>query len=71
MSPWSGVPDAEWGERVVAVVQPTVGSAAPTLEELRAFAADALEPAALPARGRGARAAAGAALGQARQDRGA
>ena len=46
-----GRPDAEWGERVVAVVQPADWSAAPDVEELRAFAADALEPAALPARG--------------------
>lgn len=40
--------DPEWGERVVAVVQPTVATRAPSLEELRAFAADRLEPAALP-----------------------
>jgi len=43
-----GVPDPEWGERVVAVVQPVVQSQAPTLEELRAYAADRLEPAAMP-----------------------
>jgi O-succinylbenzoic acid--CoA ligase len=43
-----GRPDAEWGERVVAVVQPTDWSAQPDVESLRSFAADALEPAALP-----------------------
>ncbi|MDQ1602097.1 MAG: o-succinylbenzoate---CoA ligase [Actinomycetota bacterium] len=43
-----GRPDPEWGERVVAVVQPLDWSSAPDLESLRAFAADALEPAALP-----------------------
>jgi len=40
--------DAEWGERVVAVVQPRVASRAPTLEDLRAFGADRLPPGALP-----------------------
>lgn len=40
--------DREWGERVVAVVQPVVASRAPTLEALRAFATGRLEPAALP-----------------------
>ena len=43
-----GRPDAEWGERVVAVVQPVDWGRMPTVEDLRAFAADALEPAALP-----------------------
>ncbi len=43
-----GRPDAEWGERLVAVVQPCDWATAPTVEELRAFAADDLEPAALP-----------------------
>jgi O-succinylbenzoic acid--CoA ligase len=43
-----GRPDPEWGERVVAVVQPVDWSSAPDVESLRAFAADALEPAALP-----------------------
>ncbi len=43
-----GRPDDEWGERVVAVVQPRDWSAAPTAESLRAFAADDLVPAALP-----------------------
>jgi o-succinylbenzoate---CoA ligase len=40
-----GAPDGEWGERVVAVVQ----SREPlSVEQLRAFAADQLEAAALP-----------------------
>jgi len=43
-----GRPDPEWGERVVVVVQPVDWSSAPDVESLRAFAADALEPAALP-----------------------
>ncbi len=43
-----GRPDDEWGERVVAVVQADPAHGAPTLEELRAFASAALEPAALP-----------------------
>jgi o-succinylbenzoate---CoA ligase len=43
-----GRPDPEWGERVVAVVQPVDWSSAPDVESLRAFAADALELAALP-----------------------
>jgi len=43
-----GRPDPEWGERVVAVVQPVDWSSAPDVESLRAFAADVLEPAALP-----------------------
>jgi O-succinylbenzoic acid--CoA ligase len=43
-----GVPDEEWGQRVVAVVQASVTSAPPTLEELRAYAAPRLGPAALP-----------------------
>jgi len=42
------VADPEWGERVVAVVQPTVPDRSPTLADLRTFAADRLEPAALP-----------------------
>jgi O-succinylbenzoic acid--CoA ligase len=44
----TGGPDPEWGERVVAVVQPTYWAAPPDVESLRSFAADALEPAALP-----------------------
>lgn len=40
--------DPEWGERVVAVVQPVVAGRAPTLEDLRTFAAGRVEPAALP-----------------------
>jgi O-succinylbenzoic acid--CoA ligase len=43
-----GVPDAEWGERVVAVVQPVSADRAPTVADLRTFAAGRLEPAALP-----------------------
>jgi O-succinylbenzoic acid--CoA ligase len=43
-----GRPDLEWGERLVAVVQPTDWSSAPDVEELRAFASGSLEPAALP-----------------------
>ena len=43
-----GVPDDEWGQRVVAVVQATVASAAPTLEELRTYAAERLAPASFP-----------------------
>lgn len=43
-----GRPDAEWGERVVAVVQPVDWSAAPTIEDLRSFAAGSLDKAALP-----------------------
>jgi acyl-CoA synthetase (AMP-forming)/AMP-acid ligase II len=36
-----GVPDARWGERVVAIVQPRAGDA-PTLDELQAHARDHL-----------------------------
>jgi O-succinylbenzoic acid--CoA ligase len=43
-----GRPDPEWGERVVAVVQPRDWSAAPSLEQLREHAGSRLEPAALP-----------------------
>jgi O-succinylbenzoic acid--CoA ligase len=43
-----GLPDAEWGERVVAVVQPVASDRAPTVGDLRAYAAGRLEPAALP-----------------------
>jgi o-succinylbenzoate---CoA ligase len=43
-----GVPDDEWGERVVAVVARLDSAAAPELAELRAFAAMRLEPAAVP-----------------------
>jgi O-succinylbenzoic acid--CoA ligase len=43
-----GVPDAEWGERVVAFVVPVPGSRPPTLEDLRAFAADQLAAPKLP-----------------------
>ncbi|MBA2769934.1 MAG: AMP-binding protein [Sporichthyaceae bacterium] len=43
-----GIPDAEWGDRVVAVIQPVRGDLVPTVGELRAFAAEHLEPPALP-----------------------
>ena len=43
-----GRPDPDWGERVVAVVQPRDWAAAPTVEQLRDHAAGLLEPAALP-----------------------
>jgi O-succinylbenzoic acid--CoA ligase len=43
-----GRDDPEWGQRVVAVVQPVDASAPPSVDELRAFAANRLEPAALP-----------------------
>ena len=39
-----GAPDAEWGERVVAVVVARDGASAPDLEALRAFARDRLTP---------------------------
>lgn len=43
-----GVPDTEWGQRVVAVVQAAIASSPPTLEDLRSYASAALAPAALP-----------------------
>ena len=43
-----GVPDDEWGERVVAFVVVTPGSQAPTLETLRAFGAEQLAAPKLP-----------------------
>lgn len=43
-----GVTDEEWGERVVAVVQPVHWDRVPSLGELREFAAGRLEPAELP-----------------------
>ncbi len=43
-----GVPDDEWGERVVAHVVAQPASAPPTLDELRAFAAHDLSAAQLP-----------------------
>jgi O-succinylbenzoic acid--CoA ligase len=43
-----GVADEQWGERVVAVVQVPRGLARPGLDELQAFAATRLEPAAIP-----------------------
>jgi O-succinylbenzoic acid--CoA ligase len=43
-----GVPDAEWGERVVAFVVTAPGARPPTLEGLRAFAAGQLAAPKLP-----------------------
>jgi O-succinylbenzoic acid--CoA ligase len=43
-----GVPDSEWGERVVAFVVAVPSSTPPTLEGLRAFAADQLAAPKLP-----------------------
>ncbi len=44
----AGLPDEEWGERVVAYVVPADAGAPPTLPDLRAFAADRLPRAGLP-----------------------
>lgn len=44
----TGVPDAEWGERVVAHVVPLDRANPPTLEDLRAFARDQLGAPKLP-----------------------
>ena len=43
-----GVPDEQWGEAVCAIVAITAGHQAPTLEELRAFAGQALARYKLP-----------------------
>lgn len=43
-----GVPDAEWGERVVAYVVPHDPAAPPTLDDLRAFARERLTAPKLP-----------------------
>lgn len=43
-----GRPDAEWGQRVVAVVVPNDPSTPPSLEELRAMVRDQLHPFAAP-----------------------
>jgi acyl-CoA synthetase (AMP-forming)/AMP-acid ligase II len=43
-----GVPDNEWGERVVAFVVVAPGAPAPTLEGLRGFAAEQLAAPKLP-----------------------
>jgi len=43
-----GVPDDEWGERVVAFVVPVPGADAPPLAELRAFAREHLSAPKLP-----------------------
>ena len=42
-----GVPDVEWGTRVVAVVVPRPGTT-PTLDDVRSFVADRAEPAYVP-----------------------
>jgi O-succinylbenzoic acid--CoA ligase len=44
----AGAPDEEWGERVVAFVVPVDGGAAPTVDDLRAFARDHLSAPKLP-----------------------
>jgi len=43
-----GVPDAEWGERVIAIVVPAVPAEPPTLERLRAVVSAALPAAHAP-----------------------
>lgn len=43
-----GVPDPEWGERVVCCAVLAPGSTPPSIDELRAFAHDRLAPAELP-----------------------
>jgi o-succinylbenzoate---CoA ligase len=43
-----GVPDPEWGQRVVAVVVPTEGSVPPDLASLRAHVTDRLSPSHAP-----------------------
>jgi o-succinylbenzoate---CoA ligase len=44
----TGVPDAQWGQRIVAVVVVAPGRAEPTLTELREWSADRLSAAARP-----------------------
>jgi acyl-CoA synthetase (AMP-forming)/AMP-acid ligase II len=44
----AGIPDDEWGERVVAFVVPLDGREAPSVDELRAFAREHLSAAKLP-----------------------
>jgi O-succinylbenzoic acid--CoA ligase len=44
----AGVPDEQWGERLVAFVVPPPGSAPPSVEALRAFGRTRLHPAELP-----------------------
>jgi O-succinylbenzoic acid--CoA ligase len=44
----AAVPDPEWGQRVVAVVVPVAGRAAPSLAELREWSAQRLSAAARP-----------------------
>jgi O-succinylbenzoic acid--CoA ligase len=43
-----GVPDREWGQRLVAVIEPLDPNAPPSLEAIRSFASSQLEPAAVP-----------------------
>jgi acyl-CoA synthetase (AMP-forming)/AMP-acid ligase II len=43
-----GVPDDEWGERVVAYVVPADASAPPTVDDLRAYGRERLSAAKLP-----------------------
>jgi bile acid-coenzyme A ligase len=43
-----GLPDAEWGHRVHAIVQPADPAAAPSTEELRAFCKERLAPYKVP-----------------------
>jgi o-succinylbenzoate---CoA ligase len=43
-----GIPDDEWGERVVAFVVPADGERTPTLDEVRAYAREQLSAAKLP-----------------------
>jgi O-succinylbenzoic acid--CoA ligase len=44
----TGVPDAEWGQRVVAVIVPAAGGVVPTLADLREWGSERLSPAARP-----------------------
>jgi O-succinylbenzoic acid--CoA ligase len=44
----TGVPDAEWGQRVVAVIVPAAGDVVPTLADLREWGSERLSPAARP-----------------------
>jgi O-succinylbenzoic acid--CoA ligase len=43
-----GIPDEEWGERVVAYVVPADASSPPTIDDLRAYGRDRLSAAKLP-----------------------
>jgi acyl-CoA synthetase (AMP-forming)/AMP-acid ligase II len=44
----TGIDDAEWGQRVVAVVVTAGGAAAPTLDAIRAWCVDRLPAAGRP-----------------------